>query len=123
MGKQVFGLPTDTIAAILTAPGRAGISVVRVSGPEAILVAASLGVTGLTPRRCVLTAVHHPEDGRLIDRAVVTLFRSPASYTGEDVLEISGHGGALWPRSFFWTPYAPRAHGRPGPESLRGGHS
>ena len=61
-------------------------------------MAASLGVTGLTPRRCVLTAVHHPEDGRLIDRAVVTLFRSPASYTGEDVLEISGHGGALAPQ-------------------------
>jgi tRNA modification GTPase len=98
MGKQEFGLPTDTIAAISTAPGRAGISVVRVSGPEAILVAASLGVTGLTPRRCVLTAVHHPEDGRLIDRAVVTLYRSPASYTGEDVLEISGHGGALAPQ-------------------------
>jgi len=56
MGKREFGLPTDTIAAISTAPGRAGISVVRVSGPEAILVAASLGVTGLTPRRCVLTA-------------------------------------------------------------------
>ncbi len=147
MGKQEFGLPTDTIAAISTAPGRAGISVVRVSGPEAILVAASLGVTGLTPRRCVLTAVHHPEDGRLVDRAVVTLYRpvgyggvgaSPAllllpdthgiafvappwicrgptaggsgtrnatrqgfsatSYTGEDVLEISGHGGALAPQ-------------------------
>jgi hypothetical protein len=81
MGKQEFGLPTDTIAAISTAPGRAGISVVRVSGPEAILVAASLGVTGLTPRRCVLTAVHHPEDGRLIDRAVVTLFR-PVGYGG-----------------------------------------
>ncbi len=40
MGKQEFGLPTDTIAVISTAPGRAGISVVRVSGPEAILVAA-----------------------------------------------------------------------------------
>ena len=98
MAKQELGLPTDTIAAISTAPGRAGISVVRVSGPEAILVAASLGVTGLTPRRCVLTAVHHPDDGRVIDRAVVTLYRSPASYTGEDVLEISGHGGALAPQ-------------------------
>ena len=98
MGKQDLGLRTDTIAAISTAPGRAGISVVRVSGPEATLVAASLGVTGLTPRRCVLTAVHHPDDGRLIDRAVVTLYRSPASYTGEDVLEISGHGGTLAPQ-------------------------
>lgn len=98
MGKQELGLPTDTIAAISTAPGRAGLSVVRVSGPEAVLVAASLGVTGLTPRRCVLTAVHHPDDGRLIDQAIVTLYRSPASYTGEDVLEISGHGGALAPQ-------------------------
>lgn len=42
--------------------------------------------------------VYHPEDGRLIDRAVVTLYRSPASYTGEDVLEISGHGVALAPQ-------------------------
>lgn len=91
-------LPADTIAAISTAPGRAGISVVRVSGPEAVAVARKLGAPELADRRATLAPIHHPEDGQQIDRAVLTLHRAPKSYTGEDLLEISGHGGFLVPQ-------------------------
>jgi tRNA modification GTPase len=91
-------LPADTIAAISTAPGRAGISVVRVSGPDAVVVAERLRIPELAPRRATLAPVHHPEDGRMVDRAVITLHRAPSSYTGEDLLEISGHGGFLVPQ-------------------------
>jgi tRNA modification GTPase len=88
----------DTIAAISTAPGRAGISVVRVSGPDAVVVAERLGIPQLAPRRATLAPVHHPEDGRMVDRAVLTLHLAPLSYTGDDLLEISGHGGFLVPQ-------------------------
>lgn len=90
--------PGDTIAAISTAPGRAGVSLVRVSGPQAAAIGIALGAADLSPRRPTLTALRHPDDDRPIDRALVTLFAGPASYTGEDVLEISGHGGSLVPQ-------------------------
>jgi tRNA modification GTPase len=98
MNEQHRPLPNDTIAAISTAPGRAGIAVLRVSGPDAESIAERLGVRGLEPRHALLAPVHHPEDGRLLDRALVTLHQGPGSYTGEDVLEISGHGGFLGPQ-------------------------
>ncbi len=70
----------------------------RVSGPDAVAVAERLGVAELAARRATLAPVHHPEDGRMIDRAVLTLHLAPSSYTGEDLLEISGHGGFLVPQ-------------------------
>ena len=84
--------PSDTIVAIATPPGRGGIGVVRVSGPAVRDVAAALAGSALSlePRRATLAAVH--AGGARIDRAVLTLFPSPHSYTGEDVLEISAHG-------------------------------
>ena len=90
----------DTIAAIATAPGRAAIAMLRVSGPAARGVAAALTGTAaesFEPRRPVLCAIRHPETGRPIDRVLLTVYPGPASYTGEDMLEISGHGGALAP--------------------------
>lgn len=90
---------TDTIVAIATPHGRGGIGVVRVSGPGAAGVAASL--TGrespLEARRATLCRV--AVGGVTIDRAVLTLFRAPHSYTGEDVLEISAHGSPVLLRS------------------------
>ena len=91
-------LSSDTIAAVSTAPGRSGIAVIRVSGPDALSIGAALGIDELEPRHASLAGVREPADGRLIDRAVVTYFPAPHSYTGEDVLEISGHGGALAPQ-------------------------
>lgn len=90
----------DTIAAIATAPGRAGIAVVRVSGSRAGEVGEALTRTateGWHPRRAELRVLYHPESGERIDRAVVTWFPAPGSYTGEDQLEVSSHGGALVP--------------------------
>lgn len=88
----------DTIAAISTAPGRSALAVVRVSGSAAAEIARRLGLSALAPRRAVHVAIRHPEDGRVVDRVVAVRFEAPASYTGEDVLELSCHGGTLVPQ-------------------------
>jgi tRNA modification GTPase len=84
----------DTIAAIATAAGRGGIGVVRVSGPKvASLIAAVVGRT-LTPRRAVV-ADFCGANGEAIDRGLALFFPAPHSYTGEDMLELQGHGGPV----------------------------
>lgn len=87
--------PDDTIVAVATPPGRGGLGVVRVSGPEAAraVKAVLCDAVDLAPRRATLTAVRGAA-GRL-DRVIATHFPAPASYTGEDVVEISGHGSPL----------------------------
>jgi tRNA modification GTPase len=90
------GALDDTIAAISTAPGRAGTALVRVSGPAAERIARALGCPELPARVARIAGVRHP-DGRELDRALVTRFPAPSSYTGEDVVEISCHGGGLVP--------------------------
>jgi len=96
--------PTDTIVAIATAPVRAGIGVVRVSGPRAHDVARAILTVphDLEPRHATLTHVRSPDTrppwspGFLhpgnIDEVVATYFPAPRSYTAEDVVEISAHG-------------------------------
>ncbi|MFQ5678461.1 MAG: tRNA uridine-5-carboxymethylaminomethyl(34) synthesis GTPase MnmE [Gemmatimonadota bacterium] len=88
----------DTIAAISTAPGRAALAVVRVSGSAALEVASAVGLDGLRPRRATQATLRHPESGEVLDRVIATWFAAPASYTGEQVVEISCHGGSLIPR-------------------------
>src|SRR5688500_19678933 len=85
----------DTIVAIATPPGRGGIGVVRLSGPGAHAIAAALagGVT-FEPRHATLTTLRRA-DGAAIDRAVVTHFPAPHSYTGEHVVELSAHGSPV----------------------------
>lgn len=88
----------DTVAAISTAPGRAAIAVVRASGPQvARLIAHTLGES-LPERRPSLRWLRHPETGEQVDRVLSTYFRGPESYTGEDMLELSCHGGPLGPQ-------------------------
>lgn len=93
------GVEVDTIAAISTAPGLGAIAVIRLSGPRAMKVLATvapdLGET--EPRRARLTAIRDPRTRELLDRALVNVHPAPASYTGEDVVEISAHGGWLGP--------------------------
>ena len=87
----------DTICAPATVPGTGAISVVRVSGPEAL--AAVSGIVECAPGREILSAPGYSarfgriymEDGSLLDEVVVTVFRAPHSYTGEDSAEISCH--------------------------------
>jgi len=90
----------DTIAAISTPPGRGGIGVVRISGPDSLNIttpffrsqsAADLGV----PNRAMFGRIIDPATGELIDEVIVTYFKSPHSYTGEDVVEISCHGSPI----------------------------
>ena len=83
----------DTVVAIATPPGRGGIGVVRISGPDACRVAAHLTQsTDFEPRHATLVTV---AGATLNDQAIVTYFPRPASYTGEDVIEISAHGSPV----------------------------
>jgi tRNA modification GTPase len=88
----------DTIAAIATAPGRGAIAAIRVSGPDVPAIADRIGLSDLEPRRASLRRLEHPDGGGVVDRVLATLFPGPGSYTGEDLLEISSHGGALVPQ-------------------------
>ena len=88
---------TDTIVATATPPGPGALAVVRISGPDAFFIRRALAPTldETRPRRAVLAGLHNPETGELLDRGIVTSFPAPASYTGEDLVEISCHGGYL----------------------------
>ncbi|MGH8032650.1 MAG: tRNA uridine-5-carboxymethylaminomethyl(34) synthesis GTPase MnmE, partial [Luteimonas sp.] len=81
----------DTIVAIATASGAGGIGIVRLSGPRAVAIAESVCAGRLTPR--VAQRVRFADgDGDTIDDGIALLFRAPASYTGEDVVELQAHG-------------------------------
>jgi tRNA modification GTPase len=84
----------DTIVALATAPGIAAIAVVRLSGENAIVIADELfGSKDLLVQNSHTAHVGLlKENGRVLDEVVVTIFKSPKSYTGENVVEISGHG-------------------------------
>ena len=88
----------DTIAAVATAPGRGGVAIVRVSGPEAFQVAERLTGHIPKPRRVSLESIRVDPNLTLIDTAVVLAFKGPHSYTGEDVVEFQCHGGSVTPR-------------------------
>ena len=88
----------DTIAAVATAPGRGGVAVIRVSGPEAFQVAERLTGRVPKPRRVSLESIRVGPNLTLIDTAVVLGFKGPHSYTGEDVIEFQCHGGSVTPR-------------------------
>ena len=84
----------DTIAAIATPPGRGGIGVVRVSGPGLQSFASAICGKPLKPRYATLCDFRDSE-ARLIDQGLALYFPAPNSYTGEDVLELQGHGGPV----------------------------
>lgn len=83
----------DTICALATAPLPAGVGVIRISGPDAFTAAEILSVPtrALTPRRASLRALR-TANGPVLDHAMVLLFPGPASFTGEDVVELHTHG-------------------------------
>ena len=84
----------DTIAAIATPPGYGGVGIVRISGPAAAAMAREITARELSPRQatyCVFTAA----DGSAIDEGIALYFQAPASFTGEDVIELQGHGGPV----------------------------
>jgi tRNA modification GTPase len=86
---------SSPIAAIATAPGRGGIGVVRVSGKNiAPVMQALCGTSELQPRYATYLPFRN-EDGSAIDQGIAIYFKAPHSYTGEDVLELQGHGGPV----------------------------
>ncbi len=85
---------TATIFALATAPGRAGVAVVRVSGPETPLALKALLESGLPhPRVAGLRTLRDPRSGEVLDQGLVLWFPAPRSFTGEDVAELHLHGG------------------------------
>jgi tRNA modification GTPase len=95
MSALLIPLPSDTIVAVATAPGRGAIAVVRLSGTGANELAARLvRPWPPAPRVAALCTVYSPMGERL-DQAIVTRYEHPRSFTGEDVVEIACHGGRI----------------------------
>ena len=92
---------STTIAAIATAPGKAGVAAIRVSGPFAWDIAKALTGKTIEPTsapKVLYSSLRHPDEKRdLIDDALVLYFKAPRSYTGEDVVEFHCHGGYITP--------------------------
>jgi len=85
---------TDTIYALASGAGRAGVAVVRVSGPHAGDALSGLSGAGLPePRTAKMARITHPQTNETLDDALVLWFPGPASFTGEDVAELHIHGG------------------------------
>jgi tRNA modification GTPase len=84
----------DTIAAVATAPGNGGVGIVRISGPAALSVAGQLSNKKITPRHALYSAFTDT-DGSTIDSGIILYFPGPHSYTGEDTVELQGHGGSV----------------------------
>ena len=84
----------DTIAAIATPPGNGGVGIIRISGALVPEIAKNLINKVLTPRQAIYSSFND-DDGMIIDSGISLYFPAPASYTGEDILELQGHGGSV----------------------------
>ena len=86
----------ETIVAVATAPGTGGIAVIRLSGPEAFAIASKIwrgkNLAESEPYRARYGSIVNPENGEIVDDALATPFRGPASFTGEDTVEFAVHG-------------------------------
>ena len=86
---------TDTIVALSTPPGRSGIGVIRLSGKRSLELVRSLVSDqnfSPEPNRVILKTVRDPENDKVLDQVLVTYFKTPHSFTGEDIVELSCHG-------------------------------
>lgn len=89
-----MALNPDTIAAIATPPGNGGVGVIRISGTLVTEIAKQLLNKSLIPRHALFSSFIDA-DGSVIDSGISLFFPAPASYTGEDILELQGHGGSV----------------------------
>jgi tRNA modification GTPase len=92
MGAPAMMTRKLPIIAIATAPGKAGVGVIRISGPQLLQIAQALFHKALTPRQANLLTLRDSR-GEAIDQLIAIYFAAPASFTGEDVLELQCHGG------------------------------
>ncbi len=86
---------TSTIAAIATPPGRGGVGVIRLSGSKAFVIAQQLTAQTLPKPRMAGFRQFLDQQGEVLDEGLILCFPNPASFTGEDVVEIQGHGGPV----------------------------
>ncbi len=84
----------DTIAAIATASGTGGIGIVRISGPDALTIGQQISLSRLNPRVAQYTPFTDRRD-LVIDHGIAIFFKAPASFTGEDIVELQAHGGPV----------------------------
>ena len=109
----------DTIAALATAPGAAAVAIVRLSGPNARAIGVALTGVEARPRYAELCSFRGPS-GEALDRGLVLYFPGPRSYTGEDVVELHGHGGRVVADALLAHAYALGARpAEPGEFTLR----
>lgn len=94
MTHHSHALDTDTIVAIATPSGRGGICVIRLSGPAAKSIGEQITQKQLTPRQPIFTGFFDQKNSA-IDEGIALYFSGPASFTGEDVTELHGHGGVI----------------------------
>jgi len=93
----------NTIVALSTPRGRGAIAVIRLSGPDAIVIAQRMGLNEVEDRRAILTTLTRPTNNETLDQVLLTCFRAPHSLTGEDVVEISCHGSPAVVRNIIDT--------------------
>ncbi|KAI9498222.1 tRNA modification GTPase TrmE [Zychaea mexicana] len=96
-----FMRSNSTIYALSSAPGKAGVAVIRVSGPQAKQALTATVRGTLTPRQAYFRRIRHPVKGTLLDRGLVLWFPGPHSFTGEDSVEFHVHGGNAVVRSML----------------------
>lgn len=92
--RAAVSAPAETIAAIATAQGRGGVGIIRISGQGLLDFARRISGRQPKPRLATLSDFH-AADGRVIDSGLLLYFPAPHSFTGEDVLELQGHGGIV----------------------------
>ncbi|HUL81863.1 MAG TPA: tRNA uridine-5-carboxymethylaminomethyl(34) synthesis GTPase MnmE, partial [Gammaproteobacteria bacterium] len=109
----------DTIAALATAPGSGAVAIVRISGPAARAIGTALTGVDAKPRYAELCTFRSAA-GEPLDRGLVLYFPAPRSYTGEDVVELHGHGGPVVTDALLAHAYALGARpAQPGEFTLR----
>jgi len=90
-----YAYSTDTIAAIATAPGRGGVGIIRISGEKALAIGEKISQHRLTPRYAHYGNFVDPSTHQILDQGISLFFPNPHSFTGEDVVELHGHGGPI----------------------------
>ena len=92
---------SENIVALATSPGKSALAIVRLSGPNLYSTYKAFSQKNPVDRRAVFTKIYHPQSKKLLDEAIIIYFKSPNSFTGEDVIEISCHGGSVVPHSII----------------------
>lgn len=92
--SRQFNLNSDTIAAIATPSGNGGVGIIRISGSAVTDIAKKISNKPLIPRRAIFTAFRD-HDQTIIDTGIMLYFPAPASFTGENILELQAHGGMV----------------------------